>query len=398
MNNLKETVQPTHRKETLLSLAYLSHIFVSSHIESFVTDLCEAIPQHTTYFKDKSNKKTGDKHFNSQSAGLCILNDSLETLNKHCSFDFLRTVTDNPKEIVIADFCNNGLSPLETFKELNFEENVKELFHFIEFEQAKSTIAHESIKESLLDCSFPSLSVSLGLFRPKDNELEQLQALIDKNIMAPLGKLIIVIRKESVEDIKSLLTTHFKIFEVSKAFDDDYCFMICEKLSLPTTNSNGLTIITNVLKKNKALSMKSFKRLIPLVDLDARKYELDAISNQNKLISDPNDKVWDAFKSMVALGTKKQDKIITPKAPKQGELSLFIASGTINGELELASGEGKHIVLGGVEALKDTEEKTSYSKSGSSFESTVVTKSSRPFLNLLVNNKGKLMIKKLQDN
>ena len=92
-----------------------------------------------------------------------------------------------------------------------------------------------------------------------------------------------------------------------------------------------------------------------------------------------------------------QEKITLPKSPKIGEIANIISSGMINGELDLED-KAKHIVVGGVKDLEKQESETIENDKGEKIIETKTIRYSEPYLNLLVNQNGKLTIKELGGN
>ena len=92
------------------------------------------------------------------------------------------------------------------------------------------------------------------------------------------------------------------------------------------------------------------------------------------------------------------DETITiPKPLKSGELANIIASGKINGEISLENNLAKHIAVGGVKRVTSSKIINVENKKGEIESKKETTIENLPYLNLLINNNGKLEIKELQN-
>jgi len=116
--------------------------------------------------------------------------------------------------------------------------------------------------------------------------------------------------------------------------------------------------------------------------------------NQSKKYLSKNDNVLKWIKDLTMLKEDNQQKLTLPKEPKVGELSLIISSGYINGNLDL-NGKANHVVIGGVKPMIKQETKQLTDDKGEKYTETKTIKYTEPYLNLLINNNGKLQIKEL---
>lgn len=398
MNN-QSINQQTHFKEVLLALAYLGEFELQNpeKQKEFTNELAAAMPEHKSFFLENQVPYKYAKNFLRKTAGLCIIYDQLEILNKHCTYSLL-TSFEPGADFVLADYCTKESNVLDVIESFNLDPTFEEMLFKIAIEQSEKLPGVDvSIKESIIEKDFPSESVCLGFLRPTSNEKQLIEAIVANESINLGGHLVVIVNKSAVKEISLELSSHFKIATVSKCFNPEQTMIICEKAQRFVPSPNAESALIESVNKNTSLSMKASKKRFTLVNFEARQYELYCVKNSEKFVSDTSDKAWKSFKELTTIGTNTNSKLVMPKAPKQGELSLVIAAGYINGEMSLGNGEGKHVVIGGVEHLKGAEDTISFSKSGHAFESTVVTKSSKPFLNILINNKGKLMIKQLND-
>ena len=92
------------------------------------------------------------------------------------------------------------------------------------------------------------------------------------------------------------------------------------------------------------------------------------------------------------------EEIMTiPKPLKAGELANIIASGKINGEISLENNLANHIAVGGVKRITSKRIINVENKKGEIESKQETTIENLPYLNLLINNNGKLEIKQLQN-
>ena len=87
-----------------------------------------------------------------------------------------------------------------------------------------------------------------------------------------------------------------------------------------------------------------------------------------------------------------------PKPLKSGELANVIASGRINGDVELEGGLAHHIAVGGVKQLTSQQKVKSTNRQGETESKLETTIQNLPYLNLLINDNGTLKIKELTNN
>ena len=111
------------------------------------------------------------------------------------------------------------------------------------------------------------------------------------------------------------------------------------------------------------------------------------------MLSNKKSKLWRDVFDLTELKDMGTEKLVLPKPPKQGEIANLLASGQINGTMQIEQdGETyEHIVVGGVKTL---EEQETIEKDG--FTETKTLRYSKPYLNILIAEDGKYKIKELE--
>ena len=173
---------------------------------------------------------------------------------------------------------------------------------------------------------------------------------------------------------------------------------------------------------NKINYKQEFTKISGLIDYivnEKIEFDVDNLYYYNYKISSSADMVYKEFKSyeetkvsgdkishkdkaykwlmnMTLVESLAEKTIDVPKPLKTGEIANIISSGKINGEISLDNGEAKHIVVGGVKTVTSNEIIKVKNKKGELENKLVTTKTSVPYLNILINNNGKAEIKELK--
>ena len=110
-----------------------------------------------------------------------------------------------------------------------------------------------------------------------------------------------------------------------------------------------------------------------------------------------NNSIWRHIKSLTELKELKDEKLVLPKQPKQGEIANLLASGQINGvmEIEIDGEVNSHIVVGGVKTVETKENTKHKGADGSSWTENKIVRYSKPYLNILINKNGRYEVKEL---
>lgn len=403
-----------HMKEVLLSLIYLCSFSIKDNIEpkTLLKELEKEIPEQTLFFQELKEKYATRNMFYQRSVvskivSFCVIYEKLELLFNSFQSQFYVKSSERGPDFMIADLCPNEESILSLFDLFPTDIETKRQFKYIslaetfgakeESEQLSNLpkkTKNQYLKKTLLNAALPKESLSIAFLRPKNNEIKYIQETLKRDVIAPNGKLIVIVDRAQSERCLLELIEKYKILTVSRTFDHQQSMIICENSSKTKNYSKFI----KALKDYRTLQFSSTVFSFPLIDFENRLYEEECDLLDKSLISNSEDAAWQAFRDFTSIALTETSNSVVPKPLKLGELALFAAAGgKVNGPLAKEDGKGEHIVLGGVETVKTTEQKTSYSKSGEAFDSFVVTESSKPFLNILINNNGRYEIKKLRE-
>jgi hypothetical protein len=228
------------------------------------------------------------------------------------------------------------------------------------------------------------------------------------------GYMVFVIRKDDFLDSLDILTQYFDINEhcIYKVHEEEYSkfkqyIFIGHVKRFPYDMTKTQDAVDYQNKYNKVKTIiesepefnwrmyNTYQMMnYPYVDYDSAKENFKYVDNQFKYIS-KQDNVWNWIQDMTELKDLSTENIVMPKNPKIGEISLLLASGMINGNIELDNNTARHIVVGGTKTVQKQEIETSLDSDGKKVHTTKTIKFSKPYLNILCNHNGKLTIKEL---
>lgn len=274
----------------------------------------------------------------------------------------------------------------------------------------------------------PEGSISLMLYNPPYGETNgirnvkhYLQMILNKKLIFNSkgtgvncnGKIVMVVRKDDLLDSLPLIVRYFEVDKdhLYKVHEEEYNkykqFVVHASLR---TDCYDYTILDDSIKiQNEVQELTDIINKDP--EFDPRMYNMSiynipevpyyemiknykVVQESSYVISDLNNDNWGWIKEITGIETMDETRIKKPLAPKSGELANIIASGMINGEMEI-DGKGKHIVAGGMKQKVYEENITEETSDGS--EQLVKKKMlySEPYLNILINENGKAKIKEL---
>src|SRR5699024_10221517 len=101
-------------------------------------------------------------------------------------------------------------------------------------------------------------------------------------------------------------------------------------------------------------------------------------------ISESNNDNWEWIKEVTEIKDIANSKTMKPTPLKLGEIANLIASGMINGEMDI-NGQGNHIVAGGTKEQVREEVNTEELPNGEKRKVVNTVLYSEPYLNILVN-------------
>lgn len=344
---------------------------------------------------------------------------------------------NNENNVVIADlFAGEGkwLDSFKSIMELSSNSN-----HFLNlaneldedrFSNIKNNLnIDESYNKSFEELQLPKNCISLMLFNPPygitngvRNVRHYLEMIINKNILYnpektkdyKTGYIVFVIRKDDFLDSLDLIVKHFDVNKscIYKVNPEEYSKFkqyifighmrrypynsdnIQEVADFQNEYDNIKTIINSEPEFNITMYRTCQWMNYAYIDYLVVKENFKYIDKQNKYISN-NDGAWKWIKGITELKNLSNEKITMPKNCKLGEIAMLLASGKINGNINLDDNRASHIVVGGTKTIQTKETETHKDIDGKNVHTTKTIKMSKPYLNILCTQNGKLTIKEL---
>jgi len=286
----------------------------------------------------------------------------------------------------------------------------------------------EKYNKSFEELNLPKNSISLMLFNPPYGETNKirnvkfyLNQILERKILYnpsntkdyKTGYMVFVIRKDDFLDSLDILCQHFDVFKnaIYKVNAEEYAkykqYIFIAKLKRFPYDLNNITDamdyknnyndIKRIIESEPEfeLSMYNTYRMMnyPYIDYETLKENHQYVEVSNSYIS-KNDSVWKWVKDITELKNLGEEKLTVPKPLKLGEIANILASGMINGEIDL-DGKGKHVVIGGTKSIEKKEVNTYKDDNGEKITETKIIKMSLPYLNILCSEDGELKIKEL---
>lgn len=360
--------------------------------------------------------------------------DDYETIHKHFEIAFGYSYKQT---ITIADLFAGEGKWLELFKTgIPNEEVGSANLHLIaneletgRYQKCKNnTLIDESHNQSFEEFNgIPSNSVSLMLYNPPygdtngvRNVKHYLQMIIDRNLIySPHGyshkhgRIVMVIREDDLLDSLPLIAQYFMISkstlyrvneEEYKKYKQYVVYATLRQNPLDIkTVSGSMELQSEVEEINKIVESKpEFKssmygmRNFELADVPYEEMRRNHKIVQDDLfhVSESNNDNWQWIKEITEIKDIASEKIMKPIPLKVGEIANLIASGMINGEMDI-NGQGKHIVAGGTKEQVKEEVSIEELPNGEKQKAVNTVLYSEPYLNVLVNDNGKAVIKEL---
>jgi len=286
----------------------------------------------------------------------------------------------------------------------------------------------EKYNKSFEELNLPKNSLSLILFNCPYGETNKIRnvknyilQILEKQILYnpsnskdyKTGYMIFVIRKDDFLDSLDVICQHFNVFKnaIYKVNAEEYA-KFKQYIFIARLNNRpyDLKNITDAMDYNNnyndikriiesepefELSMYNTYRMMnyPYIDYQTLKENHQYVEVSNNYIS-KNDSVWKWVKDITELKNLGEEKLTVPKPLKLGEIANILASGMINGEIDL-DGKGKHVVIGGTKSIEKKEVNTYKDDNGEKITETKIIKMSLPYLNILCSENGELKIKEL---
>ena len=286
----------------------------------------------------------------------------------------------------------------------------------------------EKFNKSFEELNLPKDSISLMLFNPPYGETNKirnvkyyLQIILDRKLLFnptttkdyKTGYMVFVIRKDDFLDSLDILCQHFNVLKnaIYKVNAEEYAkfkqYIFIARLNNRPYDLNNITDamdyknnyndIKRIIESEPEfeLSMYNTYRMMnyPYINYETLKENHQYVEVSNSYIS-KNDSVWNWVKDITELKNLGEEKLTVPKPLKLGEIANILASGMINGEIDL-NGKGKHVVIGGTKSIEKKEVNTYKDDNGEKITETKIIKMSLPYLNILCSENGELKIKEL---
>ena len=227
------------------------------------------------------------------------------------------------------------------------------------------------------------------------------------------GYMVFVIRKDDFLDSLDVICQYFNVFKnaIYKVNVEEYAkfkqYIFIARLNNRPYDLNNITDamdyknnyndIKRIIESEPEfeLSMYNTYQMMnyPYIDYKTLKENHQYVEVSNNYIS-KNDSVWNWVKDITELKNLGEEKLTVPKPLKLGEIANILASGMINGEIDL-DGKGKHVVIGGTKSIQKKEVNTYKDDNGEKITETKIIKMSLPYLNILCSENGELKIKEL---
>ena len=284
----------------------------------------------------------------------------------------------------------------------------------------------EKYNKSFEELNLPKNSLSLILFNCPYGETNKIRnvknyllQILEKQILFnptntkdyKTGYIVFVIRKDDFLDSLDVICKHFDVFKnaIYKVNPEEYAkykqYIFIAKIKNNPFNLNNITDamdyknnyndIKRIIESEPEfeLSMYNTYQMMnyPYIDYETLKENHQYVEVSNNYISK---NVWNWVKDITELKNLGEEKLTVPKPLKLGEIANILASGMINGEIDL-DGKGKHVVIGGTKSIEKKEVNSYKDDNGEKITETKIIKMSLPYLNILCSENGELKIKEL---
>lgn len=362
-----------------------------------------------------------------------LFSNQYDMIREYCTYEI---GFKNDNNIIISDyFAGEGLW-LDCFKSfIPLSDNCnKFLLIANELEENRFKVIKDNsniddcFNSSFEELNLPKNSCSLCLFNPpygSTNNVRNVKYYINLILNRKLlynptntkdyktGYMVFVIRKDDFLDSLDVICKNFDVLRNSiyKVNPKEYAkfkqYIFIAKLKRFPYDLNNITDaidfqkqyneIKNIIESEPEfqLSMYNTYQMMnyPYIDYQIAKENHQYIQVSQNYMS-KNDNVWKWIKDITELKNLGEEKLTVPKPLKLGEIANILASGMINGEIELDS-KGRHVVIGGTKKIEKKEVNTYKDDNGEKVTETKIIKMSLPYLNILCSENGELKIKEL---
>ena len=291
---------------------------------------------------------------------------------------------------------------------------------------------NELIQEGLIDYHYnlafedlqlPKKIINIMLFNPpygisngERNVRRYFRMMLDKDIMAKKCRIVMVLKQDDLLNISDLITQYFEKLHGYRTHQEEFDkfgqIVLYATLRDKPLNLNNINEVSNY-KETKSTNEDTINKISETefdytminsysqynsgkVDIKGAFENFNYINKTKAKVSNM-DKTWKWIISETKSVDLSEEIMTIPKPLKAGELANIIASGKINGEMSLDNGIGNHVAVGGVKRTTSAKTITVKNSKGEIEDKQETTVENIPYLNLLINNNGKLEIKELSN-
>ena len=351
-------------------------------------------------------------------------NNDMDYLYKNYEYhhDYKKTTNWSHNTVLFDGFCGCA-EWLTSFREFKGMSNTFTIG--IELVKERADICKENKVDLLFNDAFENVetipnSCSIIYFNPpydniklEDGSYERLtktylKQIIEKDLLETDGLMDLVIREDDFIDCLDLLHEHFIINPdlMFKAPQDEYnkfkqLLIIAQKRKSPFSQNSMSEYWRNQALESK-LSLNERAKNCPIIDVTKitidklleLRGDIPVININTKLklfkqkkksenmISNSKDNIWNWFKEKTIIKENQIKDLVTALPLKTGEMANMLASGILDGSISKGT-ERNHIVVGGVEQVKDVKTSFTYDINNKKIESIIVQKLNKPYLNIL---------------
>lgn len=392
-------------KIRLSLLIYLGNVNFKSENEielnQILKEIESVLPRECTVLSDY---KTGKISLNNLAKSLCLIFIQINKMKLIAQYFDLSyhslSKTETDEKIVIGDFACRNNRLIELFKNCLEPIYRKRILLLTQFKDENEMIYPSLDKIFKKDerILLPKGILSLGLFCVEDEEdLSQLKLVIEQDLMAYNGKVVIEVNKDLLKDVFGFIYDKLSISEIMQQ-EDHFILLLNKKmneLDFETIEQNE-QILKDYNKNAKPIEISDNYHIVtlPYIDYEWKCENFKITYNENLIKSDLSSDLWQDMMALTSVNNHKNESLTFPKTPKNEEISLILSSGIINGEIELEEGKGKHYLVGGQcqTEIKDIVEKEI---KGEIVEMESYKRINELVLNLLITKDGYYEIKKL---
>jgi hypothetical protein len=416
-----------------------SQIFADSKLQYYPTSeiettkilsvLCSSVTYKKGYQEeyDKIETLLKNKYFDNKDNIDCRLTQYIANYmcNNPKTYDFMNcTYLENR---VVADLFAGKGEWLKIFKTMCEKQNI------LIGNELEENRYNDMVSDNLIDYHYnlpfeelqlPKKIIDIMLFNPpygqtngERNVRRYLRMILERDILNFKSVVVFVVKTDDLLNVADLITQNFKSLLGYKTHEEEFqkfgqvvLFAELRDEVLNLDKSSDVAKYKEELEQNIAyINYISNEYFNPSyvgkkcyctnknTDYEKAFDNFEFIQN-NSIKYSKMDKAWKWLIDDTKIIDLSEEQMYIPKPLKSGELANVIASGKINGELELENGLARHIAVGGVKQLTSQQKVKSTNRQGETESKLETTIQNLPYLNLLINNNGFLEIKELTNN